>query len=440
MTSHVPTFAWTLATLVVALNQNLVKKDGSKALTLLERQTLAMMHREVFGLPKHFYDKHAQNDSSTLGMMTSGGTLANITALWIARNACLGWQAGYPGVEEVGVATALKLHGYQDAVVVGSRLLHYSFDKAMGLLGFGADKLIKIAVDDRRRMDVRALRRTVAHCAARGRRVIAIVGIGGATDCGTIDPLSKIADVAEEAQIHFHVDAAWGAPLLFSDRHRRKMIGIERADSVTADGHKQLHLPVGTGMLLLHNPHAAEVVEKHASYMLQENSGDLGRRSLEGSRPATSMFVHAALHVIGRRAYGLLVDRSIRTARIMADRVQSRPEFQLLLRPATNIVLYRYVPWQLRPALIAGSLTSSENGRINLCNERLQQAQCRAGRTFVSRTTIDDPNGRHKQIIALRAVVGNFLTKEEDIDALLEDQAHIGAQLTYGLNTGRSVF
>src|SRR5262249_51373190 len=152
-----------------------------------------------------------------------------------------------------------------------------------------------------------------------------------------------MAQIARRSGIPFHVDAAWGAPLLFSAQHRHKLAGIARADSVTLDGHKQLYMPLGTSMLLLRNPAMPKLIEKQAFYMLEGGSGDLGKSSLEGSRPGNAVFMHAGLHVIGERGYEYLINENIRKAQHMAALVRAHPAFELVLEPQSNIVLYRYL-------------------------------------------------------------------------------------------------
>lgn len=431
MTSLVPDYALALSELITALNQNLVKKEASRALTLLERQTLAMVHRLVFDLPGSFYAQSVQDDSRTLGIMTSGGTLANITALWIARNTCLGPADGFAGIEEEGVHAALRFHGYDDAVIIGSCLMHYSVEKAASAMGLGAKNVIKIPVDSDGRVKTRELWRAAAECAEKRRRVLAIVGVAGSTDCGAIDPLSEIAEIAEGFGVHFHVDAAWGAPLLFSRHHAPKLKGIERADTVTADAHKQFYMPIGNSMLLLRDSRMANAIEKQTRYMLHEQSGDLGKRTLEGSRPASSLYLHAALHVMGGRGYEFIVDENIRKAAAMASAIRGRREFELLVAPETNIVLYRFVPEEYQEELARGELSPADNLLINECNERIQKAQYDAGRTYVSRTTLHLDNGRGEvPVVALRAVISNPLTSVQDINLLLEDQLRIAASVS----------
>jgi len=140
--------------------------------------------------------------------------------------------------------------------------------------------------------------------------------------------------------------------------------------------------------------------------------------------------MHAAVHIIGHHGYEILVDENLRKADYMAALVRSRPEFELLCGPQTNIVLYRYVPVRLRHLVVSGRLRVPANSRINDLNERIQNAQYRAGRTFVSRTVIEKSFGlRRLSVVALRAVIGNPLTTEEDIAAVLADQLQIVTEI-----------
>lgn len=431
MTSALPYFVRPLGKLVAAMNQNSVKMETAKSLSPYERQALAMMHRLVYNLSDEFYDRHVQRSDSTLGIMLTGGTLANITALWCARNYSLGPKEGFTGVENEGLNAALEFYGCKGAVIIGSHLMHYSFEKAAGLLGIGAGGLIKVPTDGSHRTDLRAVRQIAAECRERNQHIIAIVGIAGTTDSGAVDSLAEMAEIAQEANTHFHVDAAWGGPVLFSEKHRHKLAGIERADSVTVDGHKQLYLPMDVGMVLFRNPQLAKGIEKHAPYTVRKDSIDLGKRSLEGSRPAASLFLQAGLNLLGHKGYEFLIDAGIEKAQYMAQCVESRPEFELLLEPQINIVLYRYIPEGLRERAASGQLAEADCQFINEFNERLQDAQRRAGHTFVSRTALRGASGESGiPIVALRAVIANPLTTEADIDAVLNDQIKTAAKLS----------
>ena len=297
MTSVTPDFVHKLTHVVLALNQNLIKRDASNSFTDLERETIAMLHQLAFGRSPEFYDRHAYATTRALGMFCSGSTLANLTALWIARNRLLG------EVERLGMAAALERSGYKGVAIVGSRLMHYSLLKTAGILGIGEDNIRFVDADVRGRVQTQRCHEVVRECTKSGVAVIALVGIAGTADYGSLDALDELANVAEEFDVHYHVDAAWGGGLLFSGRHSPRLRGIERATSVTIDGHKSMHLPIGTSLLLMADPQAADVIVRSSNYIIQDGSGDLGRHTIEGSRPASSLFAHAALHIIGRRGY-----------------------------------------------------------------------------------------------------------------------------------------
>ncbi|HEV7859193.1 MAG TPA: aminotransferase class V-fold PLP-dependent enzyme [Pyrinomonadaceae bacterium] len=431
MSGIVPQFTAVLSEFIVTLNQNLIKREASRALTLIERQTLGMMHRLVYSRSEEFYEQHIQNTESTLGLMTAGGTLGNLTALWLARNACFPRTEQFEGVEVAGLPAALERHGYAGAVILGSRLLHYSIQKAAGILGLGSQSVMRLRLDSANRVEIKALRESLAECRRRRQRVIAIVGVAGSTDCGSLDPLDEMGRIARDAGIFFHVDAAWGGPLLFSARHRARLAGIAEADSVVIDGHKQMYLPVGTGMLLLREPSTAKLIEMNSHYVIQNGSGDLGQRSLEGSRDGAALFLHAALHLIGAEGYGFLMEENLRKAQLLASMLKERAEFELLFEPETNIVLYRYLPAPFRaPLQRQRDFSAAENARLNSFNEMLQKRQSDAGRTFVARTTIEEHGqGESHPVVALRAVVSNPLIEEKHLRVVLQDQAAIGAEL-----------
>jgi glutamate/tyrosine decarboxylase-like PLP-dependent enzyme len=299
------------------------------------------------------------------------------------------------------------------------------------LMGISTQGLIRVPVDLNNRVNVQALRQAVAECRRQKLHIIAIIGIAGTTDSGSIDPLEDIAEIAQENNIHFHVDAAWGGPVIFSKKHRHKLAGIERADSVTIDGHKQLYLPMGIGMVFFRDPHIAAAIEKQASYTLRKGSFDLGKRALEGSRPGMALFLHAGLKLIGLKGYEFLIDEGIRKTQYMAARISAMPEFELLAEPDTNLLIYRYIPEHLRELVTNKELTEIGNQIINIFNERLQKTQRHLGRTFISRTTKNTIiSGQETPVIAMRAVIANPLTTEDDIDAVLNDQIQIASEIS----------
>jgi glutamate decarboxylase len=212
---------------------------------------------------------------------------------------------------------------------------------------------------------------------------------------------------------------------LFSKDLRKKMAGIERADSVTIDGHKQLFVPMGSGVLVLKNPEQCRFVAKTASYIIRKGSMDAGRFTLEGSRPGNVIYMHANMKCIGSEGFELIVNRTARICKHMADTLEATGLFDVVFEPMMNILLYRYVPERLRHKVFGGaSLDEKDCEELDAANVWLQEKQKYEGRTFVSRTTIFDP--RHKRhMVSLRVVIGNPVTKESDIDAVISDQLQI---------------
>jgi len=426
MTSAIPFFMIHLHTIVAALNQNVVKLETSKIVSIHERQVLAKIHRLVYKNDSYFYDQHIQTPESTLGCFVSDGTIANLTAMWVARNSLFKAKPGFSGIENEGIASAYKAYGIEKAVVLVSQLGHYSLRKAGGVLGIGNENVIRIGLNNKHQIDIQQLEKTIQNLNNQSPKVkiIAVVGIAGATETGTIDPLETISDICIEHKIHFHVDAAWGGPTLLSDKYARLLKGIERADSVTIDGHKQFYMPMTCGMIFFKNPKQLDTIAYHSAYVNRPGSVDLGIRSLEGSRAANSLTIGNALEIMGRKGYELLIDHGIETCAALAQEIESRPLFQLITKPSLNILTYQIIPEAIVNAYNNADMKHKKElmERINQVNIMIQRAQRQAGKSFVSRTTlIIDQIER----VVLRCVIMNPMTNMSIIREILDEQEAI---------------
>ena len=309
----------------------------------LEREAVAKLHRALFNLPDIFYHDVTHSPEVSLGTVTSGGTLANLTGLWVARNRALGPQGSFPGVEQAGLHRALKHYRLDDAVIIGSQLMHYSFKKAADTLGVGTSGLLTVPCDNDFRVRVDLMEEQILECRRNNTLVLALVGVAGATETGSVDNLAAIAALAQQYGIHFHVDAAWGGPLIFSKQHSQLLEGIHLADSITIDGHKQLYTPMGCGVVLFRDPTAAQSIKKTSNYIIRNDSLDAGKFSIEGSRPANAIFLHASLSILGSAGYAAIIDRNCEMARVFASKLLARPDFEMVAEPTSNILLYRWV-------------------------------------------------------------------------------------------------
>jgi len=406
MNPLLPNVMHSLAGLVTALNQNTVKQETSLALSAYERQALASIHQLIYGRTDAYYEQRVHHAETTLGICTSGGTIANLTALWAAR-------------------TAFQKNGEKPIRIIGSTLAHYSISKAAAVLGLSSDSIVPIETNDDYTIDLQRAEEAMKECAAQGHRIV-IIGVAGSTECGSIDPLADLADLAERYGAFFHVDAAWGGAMLLSEKHIHLLCGIERADSVTIDGHKQLCTPMGLGMVFFKDETLASHIEHSAQYIIRKDSMDLGKRSLEGSRPANVIYLQAALKLLGRQGFEALLNRSFENARFMADQIEQSDDFELVCAPKTNLLLYRFLPEAFRGQ---PHYTVEQETALDHVNAVLQSRQFMEGRTFVSRTNITLPGYKDTRVCALRAVFNNPTTTEKHIIAVLDDQRRIANQI-----------
>ncbi|WAJ70585.1 pyridoxal-dependent aspartate 1-decarboxylase PanP [Catenovulum adriaticum] len=431
MTSALPYFMLPLSKIMIALNQNLVKIETSKAFTPLERQVLGMMHNLVFEQNDDFYQTYMHSESDSLGAFCSGGTLANITALWVARNNLLKADDQFKGVNRAGLFPALTHYGYNGLAVLVSERGHYSLAKAADVLGIGRDNLIAIHVNGEHKVLVDEMRQAANELEKQNIKVMAIVGIAGTTETGNVDPLNELADLAQSLNCHFHVDAAWGGATLFSKKHKALLKGIERADSVTIDAHKQMYVPMGSGLVLFKRPELASEIEQHAEYVLRKGSKDLGSHTLEGSRPGMAMLVYSALKVLGRQGYELLINRSLKQAQYFADLINQQSDFELVSKPELCILTYRYVPKAIQTLLASAdeTLQAVINEKLDDLTRFIQKCQREAGKSFVSRTRLSSQVYSNQTITVFRVVLANPLTTEKILQDVLAEQAKL-AQLS----------
>lgn len=432
MTSAIPFFMVHLKTVVAALNQNVVKIETSKVVSVIEKQVLAKIHRLIYRKSESFYNEHIQSTRTTLGCFTENGTLSNLTALWVARNELFSPKEGFEGIEKEGLQAAYKAYNIDRCVVLVSKRGHYSLNKACGLLGIGNKNIIAVDIDEKNRLSLYHLKKIIREIKKNKVKtaILAIVGIAGTTETGSVDPLMDLGDFCAENGIHFHVDAAWGGPTLMSEKYGPLLNGIEKADSVTIDGHKQFYMPMSCGMVYFKNPEIMDNIIYHANYVNRSGSVDLGIKSPSGSREANSLILDSALKIMGSRGYALLIDHGIETARKFADEIEKRSDFQLVTPPELNILTYRLFPHSFKQRIKGDDPEQIRriNEELNEINRSLQRLQREAGNSFVSRTTLNSNEHTDQDIVILRAVIMNPMTDIEILRDILDEQEEIYAE------------
>ena len=264
------------------------------------------------------------------GLFTSGGSMANLVAVVTARTALLGDDLG-PGT------------------LYASSQAHHSVAKAARLAGLSGAGLRTVPCTPDLRMDVDALASAVEADRKAGLRPFLVVASGGTTNTGTVDPLGEMADLAGEAGLWLHVDAAYGGFFQLTDRGRRRLRGIERADSIALDPHKGLFLPYGTGALLVRDGERLRAAHSGAGpkgdYMQDivglEGVPDFADYGPELSRDFRGLRVWLPLHLHGVAAFRAALDEKLDLARHAHTALAAGPGLELPWTPDLSIVAFR---------------------------------------------------------------------------------------------------
>jgi glutamate/tyrosine decarboxylase-like PLP-dependent enzyme len=329
--------------------------------------------------------------ATAAGTLTSGGSMANLTAIVAAREA---------RDEEGGGAVYL------------SSTAHHCIDKALRIAGRRRAPLRRVPVDERQRMRADRLEALLESDVADGVRPWLVVASAGTVDAGAVDPLAAVAELCERHGAWFHVDGAYGGLFMLCEEGRRVLAGIERADTVALDPHKTLFLPYGTGavvardgrMLLDAFSASADYIRPFAETGVGPSPGDL---SPELTRHFRALRLWLPLQLAGVRAFRAAQSEKIALARYFHGRLSAMPGWETGPAPDLSIVAFRY-----RPA----------KGDDDSFNSRLLQRLQEEGRVFLSGTRIDGADW-------LRCAILSFRTHLEHVDETLEVLARLAAAL-----------
>lgn len=340
------------------------------------------------------------------GVLTSGGSLGNLTALLAARQAKAGFDAWHQGLR-----TGAKL------CIAVAETAHYSVARAAHILGLGDDAVLAVPCDERLRMRVGDLSVILLEATRRGKRPFCVVASAGSTAVGAIDCLDAVADVCSENDAWFHVDGAHGASLCLSSSRSALLRGIERADSVTWDAHKMMMMPaLMTAVLFRDAKHGAQAFAQKAGYLFGDDDGwaDVGKRTVECTKRMMSLKLYACLKAYGTEFFAAQVDRCCELASALAQKMKARQRFELLTEPAMDIVVFR-------PLDAAG--VPFDSGKV----AALRQQILDRGHFYV--VQLHRTVAQQGSSLWLRCTILNPLTQDSDLDALLDEVQHVAQSL-----------
>ena len=387
--------------LASALNANVTSWRSAPAATEVEKTVVRWM-AELVGY-----------GSDTGGLLTSGGSMANLTALLISHRAAAPLDVSIKGLSAMD----------SPMTVYASEQVHLSIPKAADVLGLGREQVRMVAVDEMFRMDVRLLRESIESDLRRGLKPFCIVASAGTVNTGAVDPLDEVARVSQGYGLWFHVDGAYGAFGALDAERSHLFRGMERADSLSLDAHKWLYAPVDCGCLLFRDTEKARAAlstveadyikvheeEEREAFAFWDYGIELSRRFR-----ALKLWMMMRYYGVRRLSEAVMHDNAL--AEYLAQMVRESEDFELLAPVCLSICCFRYVPEEMRLRLEGAQDKEEREARereLDEINMRIMQSVQRGGRAYVSNATL---RGR----FSLRACITNFRTTRADLRQTLE--------------------
>ena len=371
------------------LNNGMAVYEMGKAATAIEKCVIELFCEEVG------YDENSN------GIMTSGGTLANLTALLAARQALKDSDIWQQGCRE-------KL-----AILVSSQA-HYSIDRAARVMGLGGDGVVLVPVDSGFSMDLTALETCYQKTINAGFKVVAIVGSACSTATGVYDDLQSIADFCQKNNVWFHVDGAHGGAAVFSDKYKNILAGIEEADSIIIDTHKMMMTPALSTVVLYKNKvKGSQTFQQKAQYLFEDKDYDeqwynSGLRTFECTKLMMCLKFYILWKTYGIEVFAENVECLYGLGKTFSEMVQNHPCFELALNPQTNIVCFRY---------LKKGLSESE---LNQLNRSIRQRLLEDSEFYIVQAVLNDT-------VYLRVTLMNPMTNETHLKNLLEKIGNMGS-------------
>ncbi|MCX6665984.1 MAG: aminotransferase class I/II-fold pyridoxal phosphate-dependent enzyme [Euryarchaeota archaeon] len=392
-----------------ALNQN-VSVSGAGMATAVELLVIDWI-KEIIGY-----------DPCAAGLLVSGGSLANLTALTVARNMKANFNVRHCGMKQDRLD--------KNMVLYVSKEVHVCVPKAANILGIGTDNIRYVNVDHNLRVDTEDLRKKIVEDQKNGLHPFCVVASAGTVNTGAIDPLESIADICKQYDLWFHVDAAYGGFAALSSRLKPLLNGIERADSIAIDPHKWLFIPYEAGCVLVKNSSymkqtfamGAEYIHANTSPISNEDV-DFSDYGIQLSRNFRALKIWMSLKQYGVLKYGRLIDQNVHLIQYFAALINETTDFETLTDPCLSIICFRFFPTDLQKMYNDSSSIQKEmiSEYLNVLNRDIIECMRRDGRILLSSTILG------KRFV-LRACVVNYRTTKKDIVMILEIVRELGSK------------
>jgi L-2,4-diaminobutyrate decarboxylase len=338
------------------------------------------------------------------GIFTHGGTAGNLTAMLAARQAKTNYNIWEDGTREN------ERPGYMI-----SEQAHYSVGRNVKIMGLGEESIVKVPVDSNFRMRTDLLEEIKSSAEKKGIRIISVVASSCSTATGTYDELEKIADFSEKHDLWMHVDGAHGMGVLFSDKYKYRVRGIERADSVVIDFHKMLLVPALNSLVMFRNGERSyETFAQKASYLFQKSQKNLwynsAIRTIECTKSALGIVAYSAMKYYGGKYYRDYIDERYDLTTAFAKVIRSNKQLQLVTEPESNIICFRYISENI------------DDMTLNGINSAIRDQIIKEGSFYIVQVELEGK-------IWIRLTIINPVTSIDDLKSLLKRVLAIGKEL-----------
>ncbi|MQR97309.1 pyridoxal phosphate-dependent decarboxylase family protein [Fictibacillus phosphorivorans] len=348
--------------IIGTLNQSMDSWDQSSTATYLEERLIKWVSNKL-ALP-----------SSADGTFTSGGTQSNYMGLLLARDFFCdkrwNWNVKAQGLP----AESHKLR------ILCSEDAHFTVKKSAFQLGLGEQAVITVETDKHKKMNPATLVQEIQRLKSGGLIPMCVVATAGTTDFGSIDPIPEIAEIAQNNGLWLHVDAAYGGALLLSKKHFHKLAGIEQADSITIDFHKQFYQPISCGAFFVREKTNFHYIAHHADYLNPENDEEDGlvhlvSKSVQTTRRFDALKLFMSLRIVGEKNFENMIDYTLHLAKQAAGVMDKKPQIEVCnIQPEINAIVFRY--------------SDAPPGSLNELNTYIYKRILHSGTALVAKTKV----------------------------------------------------
>lgn len=316
--------------IISTFNQSMDSWDQAPVATEIEVEVINHLCK-LYG-----YDEKAD------GVFTSGGSQSNQTAIILARdwfcNEILKFDVKKYGLPQ----------NFQKLRMYTSEISHFSMEKSAHILGLGYQSVVKVPVDDKKRMDITILKQLIQKDIEEGNIPFLAVATVGTTDFGSIDSIKEISELCKKHNMWLHADAAYGSGVILSEEYKHRLDGINLCNSITVDFHKMFLLPISCSAVLVKDGSTFDALTIHADYLNREEDEEDGYtnlvdKSLQTTRRFDALKVWMSFQIRGKDGWSKIITTSMSNAQYFYQQLSNDKNFEVITKPEISSVVFRYI-------------------------------------------------------------------------------------------------